>query len=73
MLTKNRIRLIRSLETRRHRIEEGLFVAEGPKLVGELLAAMSPRYVAALPQWIEANAALLPATTEVDAIGQEEL
>ncbi|MBO4802321.1 MAG: RNA methyltransferase [Bacteroidaceae bacterium] len=37
MLTKSTYKLIRSLDTRKGRREEGLFVAEGHKLVGELL------------------------------------
>ena len=37
MLTKSSLKLIRSLDSRKGRRREGLFVAEGPKLVGELL------------------------------------
>ena len=51
MLSKNRIKLIRSLEMKKHRREENLFVAEGPKLVGELLAAYPCRYLAATKEW----------------------
>jgi len=36
MITKAEIRLVRSLEDKRNRDSEGLFVAEGEKLVGEL-------------------------------------
>lgn len=36
MLTKSTLKLIRSLDSRKGRRREGLFVAEGPKLVGEL-------------------------------------
>lgn len=39
MLSKNQIKLIRSLEHRKHRKAEQLFVAEGPKVVGDLQAA----------------------------------
>jgi TrmH family RNA methyltransferase len=38
-VTKSEIQLIRSLEDKRAREEAGLFVAEGEKLVGELLAS----------------------------------
>lgn len=51
MLSKNRIKLIRSLEMKKHRLAEKLFVAEGPKLVGELLAAYPCRYLAATSDW----------------------
>ena len=37
MLTKNQIKLVRSLEQKKNRKREGLFVAEGPKVVGDLL------------------------------------
>ncbi len=39
MLSKNNIKLIRSLELKKNRRREGLFVAEGPKVVGDLLSA----------------------------------
>ena len=39
MLSKNQIKLIRSLELKKNRKREGLFVAEGPKVVGDLLRA----------------------------------
>lgn len=39
MLTKARIRQVRSLSDKTARSENGLFVAEGRKMVGEALAA----------------------------------
>lgn len=36
MLSKNKIKLIRSLETKKGREKNGMFVAEGPKVVGDL-------------------------------------
>ena len=39
MLTKNQIKFVKSLELKKNRKSEGLFVAEGPKVVGDLLAA----------------------------------
>lgn len=54
MISKNRQKLIHLLERKKGRTEHGLFVAEGPKLVGELLAAgWQPDYVAATPAWWE--------------------
>ena len=54
MISKNRQKLIRSLERKKGRQETGLFVAEGPKLVGELLCAgWEPTYVAATETWWE--------------------
>ena len=37
MISKNKIKLIRSLETKKGREKGGLFVAEGPKVVNDLL------------------------------------
>jgi TrmH family RNA methyltransferase len=39
MITKAQQKLIRSLEHKKYRQREGLFVAEGPKVVGDLTAA----------------------------------
>ena len=36
MLSKNQLKLVRSLELKKNRKKEGLFVAEGPKVVGDL-------------------------------------
>jgi TrmH family RNA methyltransferase len=40
MISKNKIKLIHSLEQKKYRKKEGLFVAEGPKIVNELLQSM---------------------------------
>ena len=39
MISKNQIKFIRSLELKKNRKRENLFVAEGPKVVGDLLQA----------------------------------
>ena len=39
MISKNQIKFIRSLELKKNRKREGLFVAEGPKVVGDLQQA----------------------------------
>lgn len=45
MISKNRIKLIKSLEQKKYRNKEGLFVAEGPKLVNELLPCFHCAYL----------------------------
>ncbi len=72
MITKARIQQIRGLERKKNRLEERLFVAEGPKLVGELLATMRPTYVAATEEWLEANRKRL-GNIQVDIISEAEL
>jgi len=39
MISKNQIKFIRSLELKKNRKQNGLFVAEGPKVVGDLIHA----------------------------------
>ena len=39
MISKNQIKFVRQLEQKKYRKAEGLFVAEGPKVVGDLLRA----------------------------------
>ena len=53
MLTKSTIRLVTSLRQRKFRRQEGLFVAEGPRLVGELLSAFRCRLLLATREWME--------------------
>ncbi len=42
MISKNQIKLIKSLEQKKFRRREGLFVAEGPKVVGDLMKRWTP-------------------------------
>jgi len=73
MITKARIKLIKSLEQRKKRNLHQLFVAEGPKLVEELLEAMQPSYIAAVQEWQDKNKRLLKSVCEADTITPEEL
>lgn len=52
MLSKNKIKHIRSLEQKKHRTESGTFVAEGNKLVADLLPAFACEWLAATPSWM---------------------
>lgn len=53
MLSKNKIKYIRSLELKKNRKEEKVFVAEGHKLVGDLLGHFPCRLLVAIPAWLE--------------------
>ncbi len=55
MLSKNKIKYIRSLELKKNRKEEQVFLAEGHKLVGELLGRFHCRLLAATSGWLERN------------------
>ena len=52
MLSKAKIKLIQSLEQKKKRREERLFVAEGPKVVGDLLPYFPCRLIVAEPTWL---------------------
>ena len=55
MLSKNKIKYIRSLEQKKHRKEENAFLAEGPKLAGDLLGHFKCKLIAGTAEWFEAN------------------
>ncbi|MEP7374945.1 MAG: RNA methyltransferase [Chitinophagaceae bacterium] len=57
MLGKSQAKYIQSLGQKKVRDEEGVFVAEGPKIVSELLASANAKIqlLYALPDWIKAN------------------
>lgn len=52
MLSKAKLKLIRSLDQKKARRETGMFVAEGPKVVGDLMEVMSPKLIVATEEWL---------------------
>ena len=77
MISKNRLKYVRSLEMKKYRKAEGVFVAEGHKLVGDLLDVFECKYLAAISEWLSANAAWVErqrrSGVEVDEVTDEEL
>lgn len=55
MLSKNKIKYIRSLELKKKRKEEQVFVAEGHKLVGDLLGHFPCKLLIATSNWLKMN------------------
>ena len=53
MISKSQIKFIRQLELKKYRKREGLFVAEGPKVVGDLLRHYQPAAIYATDEWIK--------------------
>ena len=51
MIGKNTIKWVHSLEMKKNRKREGLFVAEGPKVVGDLLSRFRLHSVFATDEW----------------------
>ncbi|WP_178244661.1 TrmH family RNA methyltransferase [Phocaeicola faecicola] len=71
MLSKNKIKYIRSLELKKNRKQEQAFLAEGNKLVGDLLGIFPCRLVVATGQWLEEHAGIQ--ADEVYEVSREEL
>lgn len=70
-LSKNRIKYIRSLEQKKHRKAEGVFLAEGPKLIDELLGNFSCPLLIATDEWLSAHSHIK--ADEVIEVTEEEL
>ena len=72
MLSKQKIKFIRSLEQKKFRKKENAFLAEGPKCVDDLLCAgFRPRMVVHTASW--ESPVSLPATAEDILVTDEEL
>ena len=55
MISKNQIKYVHQLEQKKFRKREGLFVAEGTKVVGDLLKRYQAHSIYAIPEWIAAH------------------
>jgi len=73
MISKNRIKNIRSLGLKKNRDESGFFVAEGPKVVGDLFSTFTCSYLAALPEWLQKRPIPTHQHPEINEINAEEL
>ena len=71
MIGKNTIKWVHSLEMKKNRKREHLFVAEGPKVVGDLLAHYRPRAVFATVEWN--GRASLPSYLTPETVSDDEL
>lgn len=73
MISKAKIKFIRSLEQKKQRRAERLFVAEGPKVVGDIMKVEKPIMVVATPDWIMQNKPLLHETVEIHEVDNDTL
>ena len=71
MISKNKIKYIRSLELKKNRNKEGKFVAEGFKVVDDLLALQPADLIVATGEWLRGKH--LAPQTEVIEVTEEEL
>ena len=74
MLSKNEIKDIQSLRHKKFREETRLFVAEGPKIVGELLTVMPHHFkkLYGLEQWVNEHKKIV-AEMDFEIISETEL
>ena len=74
MVSRSQLKYIQSLGQKKYRDEAGVFVAEGPKLVKELIQSKNVEVVQifALNEWVERNVDLLTSVT-VATISETEL
>ncbi len=71
MLSKAKIKYIRSLELKKNRREERVFVAEGHKLVGDLYGYFPCKLLLALPEWLKTHPMIM--ADEVIEVTYDEL
>lgn len=71
MVSKSIIKLVHSLELKKNRRSLGLFVAEGPKVVGDLLPHFRAKTIVALSEWISGNRHLLGDCAIYEATNEE--
>lgn len=55
MISKNKAKYIRSLELKKNRKQDNVFVAEGHKLVGDLIGVFACKFIAATEEWWSEN------------------
>jgi len=73
-ISKNQVKHLVSLKNKKVRDEENLFVAEGEKLIGEiLLSNFKIKTLVAIKEWIVSNEKLLKEETEILEAKEEDL
>lgn len=73
MISKNRIKQIHLLETKKGRKAEGLFIAEGPKVIGDLLAIYEAHSIYATSEWLEKNIHAYKKAKDIIEVSEDEL
>lgn len=71
MLSKNKIKYIHSLEQKKNRKEEQAFIAEGPKLVGDLLGHFTCRLIVGTDEWLNQHPYIQ--ASEIIVVKRDEL
>lgn len=73
MLVKSQLKYIQSLGQKKSRDESAVFIAEGPRIVSEILAEVPLQVVElyATGEWIAENSSLYPSVTVIEVTGDE--
>lgn len=71
MLSKNKLKYLRSLALKKYRDAEGVFLAEGPKVVADLLPHLHCTLLCATPEWLSKQKNL--SADEIIEITEREL
>lgn len=74
MISKNKLKYIHSLEQKKNRYKEGIFIAEGIKIVNELLCAgFIPRCLIGTELWFDSIQQKISCETEKIIVSEDEL
>ena len=71
MVSKNRIKAVQAFNLKKNRDESNLFVAEGPKVLSEMLPSFRCRYLAATSEWLSQHRNIQ--AESIDEVTPEEL
>lgn len=67
-LSKNKIKYFNSLNLKKNRDNEQVFIAEGIKLVGDLLPYFKAKYIVATTEWLSKNSHIADEIIEIENI-----
>lgn len=73
MLSKNKLKFIRSLDTKKSRNENGVFLAEGNKLVSDLLPYFTCECIVATADWIKQHSQAIDSSIDIIEATRDEL
>ena len=73
MVSKNLQKQIHSLAHKKYRQQHNMFVAEGPKIVGDLMKRMQPKLIVATNEWIADNSQYYSESIQTVCVNDDEL
>ena len=70
VLSKNKIKYLNSLSLKKNRDKEGVFIAEGHKLVFDLLPYFKAKLVVATSEWLGKNSLISEEVIEIEDLSE---